>query len=369
MKQLAITLFICATSAAIAADKPCVRVALLGEFKRATARTAQPYGQEIERGARIGYEYVLSKEEPLLCADFSTVDINNSVSNVGDSVVREYRERQISLFLGLGSSDQAIAAQEALKKTGTLLLTPTASSERLNVPGSRTIMLFPSNGRLAERIAEDTFATKAQKAKLAIFFGANSEYSRDIADRFETAARARGVQSIQKTALRLGGIKKSDLASTPKDTTHVFLPLYELDTARALTHLMEVIPNAQVLGTDSWGTVQRVLRRLLGPTRVHARIPSVYATEFETSENKMFFTSYRGSYGIDPTDLSAFSFDGILLLQKLLKTCGQKRLLETPESCLGSIFPIPLTTGIVRKSNRLAVDRPIPMKDFVHEGT
>lgn len=332
-------------------------VGVLGEFKRPTAGTTQPFGAEIEKGARLGLEQP-GAPEASVCLHMELIDIANSIANIPDIIREAARKKGIHHFLGLGNSDQALAAGEALRETHSVLFTPTASSELLVEGDRRTVLLFPKNGQIAGFLAAQ--ARKRGVKSVSIIYGKNSVYSRDMAELFAQKFEKLGGRVVRTIPVRIGHFSlQSNLDDLRRDDyTHLFLPLYELDVAKILSILQESGIKKQYIGTDSWGTQSKVIKAIAAGITFDALLPSIYSPTLKTAENESFVAGYRARYGAEPSDLSAFSYDGIRLIRQFAIACpGLVDTGEKTEACLARTLPFQGVTGPIEARQGLALVR------------
>lgn len=336
-----------------------VPIGLLGEFKRPTARTTQPFGEEIERGARIGLGEQREQDGDV-CLRAEIIDIGNSVANIPEIIRQSARKKGIRLFLGLGTSDQALMAGDALRETGSVLLTPTASSERLKAGDRRTVLLFPGNSEIAEFMALES--RRSGIDSVVVVFGENNAYSREMAGLFSKAFQGAGGKIAHSIPIRFGHFSlESSLAILRRnDYTHLFLPLFELDVARIISALREAGISKKFIGADSWGTSSKVIRAMVEGIRFEALLPSIYSSGIDTRENREFVAKYRAAFGSEPTDLAAFSYDGIRILQRFAAACPkQPDTRQQVEACLQKTLPFKSVTGDISSRQGLALERPL----------
>ena len=251
LKAVFLSAFIWVFPIQLHAHKPCIQAALLGEFQRSSSKTAQPFGVEIARGAELAMNE-LKKKSTRLCPDLPRIDIKNSLSNIPDLLKKSVREQNIRVFIGCGISDQALVAKNALVGLPAVLITPTASKCRLSPSNHQLVMMSPNNTQIAKALAKATVHRGVKS--VAILFSENSEYSKDIAQDFAREFSVLGGKVLLQVGSRLGAVPKDELLKLKTlQVDRIFLPLYELDSAKVISFLSQNGIHGGFIGSDSWG--------------------------------------------------------------------------------------------------------------------
>lgn len=339
----------------------CTRIGLLGEFKRPTGSFSQPFGNEI----RDGFELAKSRlaEQSSECVEGELIDIDNSIANI-DELIRQASKRGIHYFIGLGTSDQSLAARRALVDTGSILITPTASSMAVQESPTRTIMLFPTNEIIAKELIKVAKAKGAKK--IVSIYAANNSYSSDMNRVFMLAAHSAGLE-VTSEPIRSGHIELSGAVNTLRATgaKFVFLPLFELDAAKVIAEIGRSKLSPLYIGTDAWGTYSTVLKSLVRGTQERAVLPVIYDPALKSGPNSWFVQSFEENFSRLPTDLAAFSFDAVAIVAKLSKNCGTKIETNQISKCLSKILPFSSTTGPIRAKSGLSLQRKVAVREVV----
>lgn len=340
----------------------CVKLGLLGEFSRFNSKTAEPFGREIERGVRVALDRLRARPSRI-CPEASILDIRNSVANIPDVMKRARSEQGIQIFLGVGSSDQAIIAHQAVKGLDAVLITPTATSDKLNQVNTKVILMSPRDSFIASSLAQS--ALQRGIRSVGAIYAENSEYSRDITRNFVKSFANSGGTIAFQAAFRSGQL--SDEWLTQIDVSHVqevFLPLYELEAANVISYLIKKYPTVRFIGTDSWGTYSSVLRRFVGDVKVTAIFPLLYSAFYPGDANKRFLKHYQMAFGELPSDLAAFSYDGVLLVNQALGHCSLSKLVSATSDCVKESLPFDSTTGRIEKMEGSLLLRRIEIRPF-----
>lgn len=339
-----------------AKNKDCVKIGILGEYKRPTARTVQPFGVEIKRGVDLALEDIKLLKP---CVSVEILDIENSAANIPDVIKTAHKKKNINLFLGLGTSDQALAAIPALKETKTLLITPTASSDDLLKANSRILMLFPRNSYIAEETIKEI--TKKHIEQVGIIYAENNRYSENMAKEFTKLYKNQGGKVVFSIPVRSGHIDLSSQLETLSKykNTYIFLPLFELDVAKVISYLHSKKLSLAYIGADSWGTYSVVIRKVTKEIPYKAIVPVVYSPSQNSELNTPFVNKYEKLFQTSPSDLTAFSYEGLRLYQKMLAMCQESQLLNAPEECLAKSIPYQGISHVIKQASQMNILRPI----------
>lgn len=303
------------------AHADCTKIGVLGEFSTTTSRTSYPYGQEIYRGLEIGKSLNTMKR-----FDLVKIDINNNIANIDGLIRKNAAELGIKFFIGLGTSEQAHAALNAIDVTGSVLVTPTATDDKLLARSKNVILLSPPNSELAKKIVQETKGRGLKK--IALIYGGNNVYSQSMTDFFEDEAKKSGLEIIYKAAIRIGRstkIKGLDISKI-KSADALFLPIFENDVIKVLGHLHKKNALIKVIGTDSWGSDSKIVSTLPDFVKKHILFSvTSYYPGLEAVSGNVFYKTYSKRYGTTPMDIAAFSFEALNLVDQRI---GKEALIK-----------------------------------------
>lgn len=307
MKRYALLFFF-----SLSASGACLKVGVLGEFSTTTTRTSYPYGQEIYRGLEIAKSSIQGT-----CFDLIKIDINNNIANVDSLIRKSFKEKSVKYFIGLGTSEQAHAAIQAINDTGSILFTPTATDDELLRKSKNIVLLSSPNSLMARKIA--TEAKNRGLKNVAIIYGQNNVYSQSMAEFFETEAKKVQVNVIYKGGIRIGRRTKIESINLDKirEADAVFLPIFEHDVVKVFGFLHKNNSLNFVIGTDSWGSESKIVSTL--PMFVKKKI-LFSITPYDSSQKSIkendFYKKYYRLHGTVPMDIAAFSFEALSVLEK-----------------------------------------------------
>lgn len=299
----------------------CTKIGVLGEFSTTTSRTSYPYGQEIYRGLEIGKSLNTRK-----CFDLVKIDINNNIANIDGLIRKNAAELGIKFFIGLGTSEQAHAALNAIDATGSVLVTPTATDDELLARSKNIILLSPPNSELVKKIVQETKSRGIRK--IALIYGGNNVYSQSMTKFFEDEAKKAGLEITYKAAIRIGRSTKIEGLDINKikGADALFLPIFEHDVIKVLGHLYKQNALIKVIGTDSWGSDSKIISTLPDFVKKYILFSvTSYNPALEEVSGNSFYKTYLKRYGTTPMDIAAFSFEALNLLDQ---RTGKDALIE-----------------------------------------
>ncbi len=342
----------------------CVTVGLIEEWERPKSKTTFPYGSELEAGANLAQK--LFSSDPLNstpCLVFKKIDIKNSLANIEDAIDHA-SQSGISLFLGLGTSDKVQVAIKALKKTNSILISPTATSDSLVGKNQRTILMSPRNSLIAMELARNVIAVDIKN--ISIIYAENSIYSSDMAQVFKKEFEKRGGSIKSMIPIQAGRINLAPhIQEINQDESHLFLPLFELDVAHIVNYLALNGVKKKYIGSDSWGTYSEVILKLTKEYEFSAILPVIYSADYESNANTKFIEAYsQMTNKKNPSDTAAFACEGVLLYKKMLAVCSLEKLRTNPYKCLKKSLPFSGLGEDINSSSYLSLNRILSIKKF-----
>ena len=340
----------------VSAFGKCTMIGLLGEFNRKSSGATVHFGNEIKRGAKLAVDYL--KKENQACVDTLPFDINNSIADIPGAIVEAVNAYDVHLFVGLGTTDKSLASRKVLDKTKSILITPTASGNELT-KSNRIITMFPLNDQLAKQLAHVAYKKGARS--VLIIYASNSIYSKDMMFAFKKAFEKIGGKVVLSLSQRSGNISLDKHIQKLKELkySHIFLPLYELDVARVISLLSRNGIQKEYIGSDSWGTYSKLILKLTRNVNFSALVPMIYSPTIKTKTNSYFVKNYMKKFNSKPTDLAAFTFDGVRLYSKMLESCSAEEIRNKTVECLKKSLPFDSITGTIRSSQKLHLDRKV----------
>ncbi len=316
----------------------CLKIGVLGEFKSANSRATFAYGQEMRKGIEIAQNQLKAK-----CFDIIEIDINNSISNIDGRIRKFSNEFKIKYFVGLGTSSQVHAAIRSINETQSILLSPTASDESILEKSDRIVLMGPTNSGMLNKIISELLQRKIKK--VSVIYGKNDLYSTSMANGFEQRASNAGIKVIYKKDIRIGRMSQIEGINISKlnESELLFLPVYELDVSRILGFLEYNGFKKNVIGSDSWGTNEEVIRSISKTMRSKILFSVTgHLSSDPTIKKNFFYKNYFATFKKEPIDMSSFSYDAIQLINRLNETCVT---LNDFRGCLSKMNDLNFSSG------------------------
>ncbi len=360
-----ILLSIFLTSIDYAKPESCIKVGVIGEFSEPTSGYTRFFGRDTYDGASIAVQQLNKNSNR--CFKLIQIETNNELADIVP-LVQMYAKKDVRFFMGLGLSAQANVSIPALAQTHSLLISPTASSDKLK-KGNRIISFFPSQRKVA--IAIVNYLLKHKINKIDIIYCEDRDYSTEMAKTFEAIFTKAGgtIESIMPVNSNLISLQQYASVLKKLDDGCVFIPMSGLNAAKTILELERLGINNNIIGSDSWatyaGSIKKLINRFVTNRTVRATIPVMYHSDVDTKVNQVFVKQFKVKYDSPPVDMAAFSYDGIRLLGKMLDKCNQAQLRNNPIRCLKKALPFKSTTGTIEGKNGIYLARPIMMEHIV----
>ena len=345
MRFMSLIIFIMSFNIYALESNKCIKIGIIGEYRRPISKTLYPFGTEIWEGVNLSLNQLSNKN----CFEPIKVGFDNSIANIPDAIKKANKNFGIKIFIGLGTTDQVFLALSALNEINGLLITPTASDDDINKLSNRVIMMYPRNSLIAKKIAD--IALKDKSKRVLVIYAKNIKYSNDMRRDFVEIMNRNGGKIASEIPLRAGNLNLNDILQKVK-TIHyskVFIPLFELDTAEIINFFVKNDLCHDFIGSDSWGTYSNVIEYYTNGMKYHASLPLIYDYNIHIKTNFNFVNKYRiENQGHNPEDLTAFSYDAMNLVQSMFKNgCNEDKIVSNIKLCAYKALPFYSTTGMI----------------------
>ncbi|WP_027087437.1 ABC transporter substrate-binding protein [Cohnella panacarvi] len=242
----------------------------------------------------------------------------------GMTIAQSYAENpEMVAVIGHRSSSIALPVASIYQNAGLLYLSPSATSHKLAASKlSRYISLIPNDRQEGERLVE--YAASAGYKKIVIFYS-KDEYGKGLADSFEDAAKAHGMQIVDRV---------SDYED-PKRLRHYDEKWKLLGYDAVL--LAEMMPNAaqflasfradgiQVPIIGGKGIDSLKLLQEAGHAAEGAVVVSIFDPDRGDEAVQSFMNKFKRKYGHEPSTWAVQAYDSLTLLVSAIEKAGSRR--------------------------------------------
>ncbi len=283
---------------------------LTGEFST--------YGNEHERGLRLAVDF-LNQQGGVQGKKLEFVMIDNQGTQSGTLAALRKIEQSVNFPLIFGGiiSDLAMTAASFVQRTGKILFVQTATNPAIAKLGPNIFrFIFPDDaqGRMMARFALQELGVQ----RVVVFKNTSRLYSSGLAEEFSRAYAAIGGTIVRTIPYDDSTADFTSLVEPLKEETNfaVYIPGYDLDTARVIHAFRKTGLHPTFLGGDAWESIN--LTNLI-PDLDNAFYTTAYARDIPSEANRDFVKRYRAKYHTDPTFNAAMGYGAVLLLAELLE--------------------------------------------------
>lgn len=248
----------------------------------------------------------------------------NTPEGAMQAVQRLINQRSVAGLIGPNWSHTAIPVANYANNIGLPMISPgsTHPETTRNKPFVfRTAFLDSYQGKVMAGFARDDL----QAASAAVLFDIANEYSRELAEVFSATFQELGGRVVAREYYTSGDQHyEQQLARIEASEPDVlFLPITDDDVRKLREQASALFTSTTALGTDSWTpeAVQDIVELEGAYFCAHWHVKM--ATEDAATTD--FIRAYKESFGINPGNMAAQSFDAINLLFESFQMAGSTR--------------------------------------------
>jgi branched-chain amino acid transport system substrate-binding protein len=259
---------------------------------------------------------------------------------------------EVVALVGPQSSRQAIPAGGEADANKTPMISPwsTNPSTTLDRPYVfRAAFLDLFQAPVAANFAAKQFGAE----RAAVLFEVSNDYSKGLADSFQTAWENRGGTIV---AMESHGPRDNDFSAQltkiiALNPDFIFLPENYNFAALIVRQGRELGYQGPFMGSDAWGSAE--LMELCGDPCKGQYFSTHYAAAGATGATKEFIDKYTQKYGYVPDDVAALTWDAVGIILQAIRQAGQvdpdvEKMRETIRVNLASIREFKGITGNMR---------------------
>jgi len=309
--------------------------------------TLQPFNGSSDIGAsKLMLGAILAKDEANHFSQraFMHLAARSTSGLIIDSIVAQAKSLvendSVQVILGPMYSDEALAVSEYCRSRGVVMLTPTATNERISLISPTSFQLNPTHRARGASMAR--FAVEELKAKTACIFAQDSTYGKDMGIGFKETFETLGGE-VKLFALLPESFSSFSKALAPLNLTFdkqlgypltrfdvIYLPMTSPEAvAIALSQLRFYNIRGELLGSSDWLDERLLNNRALVTT-------FYYASDFQLADNSATNSVvhlYKTRFGEEPNAFFWLGYDAMdYLFRVALSTHSQSDLKLTLSS-------------------------------------
>ena len=309
------------------------------------------YGKQAVNGIQLAIKQananggVLGKQLTLVLADNKS-----EAAEATNAITKLITQDKVVAVLGRATSSNTLAVVQVSQDNKVPVITPTGTNEKITVDNGKTrpfafrsCFIDPLQGTIMANFASNTLKAKTA----AIYIDSSSDYSKGLAQSFETVFTQNGGQVLGKEAFLQ---KDQDFKSTltklkAMNPDVVFLPAYYEEVGKIIKQAREMGMNMPFLGTDGWDDSKVV--EIAGAAPLNNTFFSSHYSSQDTDPNVVkFIEAYKKEYNQEPSVFSALGYDAGLLLIDAIKRANSTDPVKIREA-LEQTKNLQLSTGMM----------------------
>lgn len=245
--------------------------------------------------------------------------------------------------IGHFSSDTSLAAAQVYQQSGLVMVSPTSTSTRLSGFGNTIFRTVPSDRFTATTLSR-YLINSAKRENAALYFNANSDYSRSLKDEFTTALLSDGGQVVAEiNAADPGFNAQASLQQATQQGADVIVLATNTATLNQALQIIAANQNRlPIAGGDDLYTPKLLQQGGQNATDMVVAVPWILLS----NPNTPFVSTARQLWGGDVNWRTAMAYDAALALVAGLAPNPTRAGLQSTLS--GSGFTAQGATGAIR---------------------
>lgn len=285
------------------------------------------YGTAIINGMRLAVKEVNEKGVLGKKIDLVVVDTKSSPTEAAKGMAYLINDEKVSAVSGIFASASALSASEVSEAAKVPFLASGATNPEVTLKkdGSvkpytfRSCFIDPFQGDVAARFALDSLQAK----QAVVFLDSSSDYSKGLAERFESYFKAKEGQIVGEFSYTQGdGDFQAKLTQIKaKDPDVIYIPGYYEEVGRIVKQARAMGINCAIIGGDGWDSP-----KLPELATVKALNNTYFTNHFspdaDSAEVKDFVVKYMKEYKQKPLACAVLGYDSIKLLAAAIESAG-----------------------------------------------
>lgn len=332
MQITLLTVTVLFSSLTFAANKE-VLIGLASNFSEVSSSSSNPFGGYFRDGVNLALE----NAKPLLEKKGISLKVQEFDYGISDARVLEAAQKAVNssvvAVLGYNFSSHALLAAPIHQKSGLLMITPSATANRIGSLGNYIHQGCFDNDFMGETLAR--VAVKKLKAKsAAIVAAADCAYCTDLAQAFESEFKKFGGTITISVPLLQDEKNFQSVVDQLKSKKFdvILVPNQELSSARIISAILNAGINKPFLGGDGWGNVGQEFFGILKNQKLTGYSVSHWHPDVPSAKSKEFVATYKKAFGKTPNDTSVLAYDSASLLVDVILRASAPTRKEIEES-------------------------------------
>jgi len=248
-------------------------------------------------------------------------DEQGEPSQAAEAVEGLVEKDKVHALLGEVASTNSLAAAPHAQRARVPMITPSATNPRVTQAGDyifRACFVDPYQGEAMAKFA----ATSLKARRAAIFFDANSDFSKGLVETFRPKfAKLGGRVVVERTYTQTDQDFGKELAAIRAAKPDViYIPGYYGQAGVIARQARQMGMKQPLLGGDGWDAPE--LWRLGGEALNNSYITNHFSADDPSQAVQTFAAGYEGRYDSAPDAMAALGYDAMMLLADALGRAG-----------------------------------------------
>lgn len=281
------------------------------------------YGEESLNGLDLALEK-LKSQDPALAARISIVkeDEKSNPVDAANAAKKVLSVDKVDMIFGTVASSNTLSMTATVLESKRPLVSPASTNPEVTKKGDlifRTCFIDPFQGSVLANFA----LSHLHKKRAAILVDFKSDYSKGLAQFFETAFKAGGGEIVANEAYEAGkkDFKTQLVKIRGKQPEVLLVPGYYQEVGLIMKQAKQMAFNVIMLGGDGWDSP--TLFELAGADAVKDHyFSSHFAADDSDPQVQAFVKEYTAKYKKSPGAMAALGYDGFLVVVDAFKRAG-----------------------------------------------
>ncbi|MEA5092965.1 Leucine-, isoleucine-, valine-, threonine-, and alanine-binding protein [bioreactor metagenome] len=286
------------------------------------------YGKSAQNGIKLAFDQVNAKGGVLgKKMELVVADNKSEAAEATNAMQKLVAQDKVVAVIGPNLSSAVIASTAVNTGAKVLVISPMGTNPNVTVDKDgktkdfmfRACFIDPFQGTVMAAFAKDTLKAK----KVAILIDNSSDYSKGLAQFFETAFVKGGGTIVAKESYLQ---KDTDFKATltkikATNPDMIYVPGYYQEVGMIVKQAREMGLTVPMAGGDGWDSAK--LPEIAGKSALNKTFfSSLYSAEDKSELNKNFVAAYKKAYNETPDVFAALAYDSAMLIVNSIKTAN-----------------------------------------------